>query len=139
MPSQKVDFKVLVDRHPEEVNEVLIKLRSGKSKEKNSKAEDLSWSYEWAEWIDGKEPEIDLTQKFSIKKYLQSQFSRIAIILRASKNRWHTRVKVDLPKGCVPIEIKKTLVDLARRKMHSVRYVKKHRDFLNNPKNMESS
>lgn len=47
-----ISAKIAAERHPEQYKQILAKLRSGKSKNKNATAKQLEWGYSWAELIE---------------------------------------------------------------------------------------
>ena len=44
-----ITYQHAVDNYPEQVKEVMAKLRKGKSKEKNAEPNQLKWQYDW--WV----------------------------------------------------------------------------------------
>ena len=49
----KISYEEVQKRYPVLVNEIMAKLRSGKSIHKNAKPEDLDWSFDWCQRISG--------------------------------------------------------------------------------------
>ena len=83
----KIPYDEIKSRYPKAVDEIMKKLEAGKSKERGSKAEDLTWNINWWTWI---EPDNE-TRSWSVG---------------ASKSRWKVSCSTrgtneDFPKDLV--------------------------------------
>jgi hypothetical protein len=99
-----LSYEEALKRHPEEVAEIITKLRSGKSKSRNVAPEALVWSYQGSVRVEGSGT---LAQVFaaaskpravmSLDAKVADQLRRTSVGLHASVGRWYGYVELPVP------------------------------------------
>lgn len=93
-----ITFEQALERHPKAVEQVIKKLRSGKSKHKDDDPSTLNWHYSYgiavqgysfAEVLAGKPQEDQSKEPDTAEGIVEDQLNRVAgLVLTADKGRW---------------------------------------------------
>jgi hypothetical protein len=81
----EVPYVLVVEKHPSQVQEIVSKLRKGKSMHRSSREEDLQWFYNWCVRIDGG---VVHTQPDQEDQAVEDFVERARVHLYAVKGRW---------------------------------------------------
>ena len=97
----KISYEEVQKRYPVLADEIMAKLRSGKSKNKNAKPEDLDWSFDWCQRISGgcrfEDMIADIMKpkppRPSIQERMAEVIPNLFVHLAASTGRWWGRTE----------------------------------------------
>jgi hypothetical protein len=97
----KISYEEVQKRYPVLVDEIMAKLRSGKSIHKNAKPEDLDWSFDWCQRISGGCSFADMLKDISkpkpprpsVQERMAEVIPNLLVHLAASIGRWWGRTE----------------------------------------------
>lgn len=117
-----ISYEEAFARHPKEVEQIILKLRRGKSKARLLPAQELQWSYECCVRIDGSGSLADLLagnipkkKELSLEDQVQDEVSRTGTMLMANHGRWRNSEPVPNPPE-VAIRVRERLETDARER-----------------------
>ena len=110
-----VNYQTAMSRHPELVAEIVGKLRSSTSQNKNVTQEQMRWGYDWGEFISRTS---DCFVKTSPAKMLNSRIKRTVVTFWGSIGHWRGfAAGIITP---VPVEIIKKMVHAEKEYQKSI-------------------